>query len=255
MLDDVPAEPTYDLVVVCGVLEYVGAGSKNKAPYEEFLAACAARLKPSGHLILAIENSLGVKYLAGASEDHTGRPFDGLEGYILPSGARTFHRLELEALVKSAGLAPTTYGAFPDYKLTRAVLSSALLEAAPVAMAEIPSFPSRDYSTLGIEGADERALWRQLVAAGTAFEHCNSWVVVASKSESAALWPVGRLASLVLAERGARYLSRTDFVQAQGEVSVSRRSLVSPAPRDSDFAWVGGDGARARPVALISARG
>jgi precorrin-6B methylase 2 len=241
VLNDIPQEPTYDIVVVCGVLEYIGAGSKSTVPYTDFLEACTARLKPHGTLVLAIENAIGVKYLAGASEDHTGRPFDGLEGYLLPSGARTFTRTGLEALINASGLQPTTYGAFPDYKLTRALLSDSLIAIAPDAMVDIPSFPSRDYSMLGIHGADEKALWRQLVEAGTAFEHCNSWVVVATKGEPQPLWPQERIATLVLAERGASHLARTDFVHTEVGVTVRRHSIATAAPAKGEFVWSGGE--------------
>src|SRR5512143_3985252 len=37
MLTDVPRDPTYDIVVVCGVLEYVGAGAADRGVYVEFL--------------------------------------------------------------------------------------------------------------------------------------------------------------------------------------------------------------------------
>ncbi len=49
-----------------------------------------AVLRPGGTLVLAIGNPLGVKYLSGAADDHTGRPFDSLEGYLLEYPSRTF---------------------------------------------------------------------------------------------------------------------------------------------------------------------
>ena len=83
-LDDVPAEPVYDLVVVVGVLEYVGEGSADLGPQRAFLRQIEGVLRPGGSLLLAIENKLGVKYLAGAGEDHTGKVYDSVEGY--PAG-------------------------------------------------------------------------------------------------------------------------------------------------------------------------
>src|SRR5699024_4192017 len=53
---DVPDEAAYDVVVVIGVLEYVGAGTAERAPYAQFVRELAARLTPAGTLALAIEN-------------------------------------------------------------------------------------------------------------------------------------------------------------------------------------------------------
>ena len=122
-LDDVPLDEAYDVVVVVGVLEYVGGGAQDDGPYLDFLRGIAARLVPGGSLVLAIENKLGAKYLAGAAEDHTGRVFDSLESYPHGGPARTFSRRTLERLMTEAGLRPSTRLAFPDYKITRTVLT------------------------------------------------------------------------------------------------------------------------------------
>ncbi len=78
-LEALPAEPAYDLIVIIGVLEYVG-GSDGAAPRVAFLREVAARLNEGGAVACAIENQLGVKYLAGAPEDHAGVPFEGHRG-------------------------------------------------------------------------------------------------------------------------------------------------------------------------------
>ena len=67
-VEDIPADPIYDVVVVVGVLEYVGSGSADASPYVEFLRQCQERLVDGGALILAIDNALGVKYLAGVAQ-------------------------------------------------------------------------------------------------------------------------------------------------------------------------------------------
>src|SRR5690606_20406331 len=129
-IEDVPREAVYDVVVVVGVLEYVGQGAAAPEPYAAFLRRCHDLLVDGGTLVLAIENPLGVKYLAGAVEDHTNRPFDSLEGYLLESPARTFTRRTLDAMLRTAGLAPSFYSAFPDYKLPRVVMADDLFEHA-----------------------------------------------------------------------------------------------------------------------------
>ena len=64
-------------MVVNGVLEYAMSFTEGKTPYETFLQRMGAYLKPEGRLLIAIENRLGLKYFAGAPEDHTDLHFSG----------------------------------------------------------------------------------------------------------------------------------------------------------------------------------
>jgi SAM-dependent methyltransferase len=194
-LEDIPAEAAYDLVVVVGVLEYVGEGAVDLAPQAEFLRRIGAVLKPAGALFLAIENRLGVKYLAGSGEDHTRVVYDGVEGYPRGAPVRTFSRSELTGLLCGAGLTPTFYSAFPDYKLTRTVLSDELYEVEPSLAWRIPQFPSPDRSGVLARGVNEERLWRALVDDGIGANFANSFVVTASgdRGGPVARRPPGRL--------------------------------------------------------------
>ncbi len=164
-ISDIPAEPAYDVIVIVGVLEYIGGGDSQDKPYVDFLSHLRSLLRPGGQIVCAIENRLGVKYLAGAPEDHTNRVFDGIEGYPRGGRARTFSRTELASLFASSSLDPSFYGAFPDYKMTRAVFSDALLLAPDWQSLGwvIPWFPSPDWLDPRPHLADERRLWRSLV--------------------------------------------------------------------------------------------
>ena len=144
-LEQMPVEPVYDAVVVIGVLEYVGGGTADREPYLAFLRECVTRLGPGGSLVLAIENKLGVKYLAGEPEDHYGRPYVGVEDYRDASDvARTFGLAELEDLLSEVGLSSTRLVAFPDYKMTRVVAAprSLLKDPAEKMLHDVPIFPS-----------------------------------------------------------------------------------------------------------------
>jgi len=228
-LDDVPAEPTYDLVVVVGVLEYVGNGAKDRRPYLDFLGQCRDVLVPGGTLLVAIENALGVKYLAGAGEDHTNRPFDSLEDYALKSPARTFSRAVLEELVADAGLTPTTVlGAFPDYKLPRVIVSDALFASSPQLATRLPKFPSPDWVVPRLQLADEAMLWRTLVEAGVARDFVNSFVVLATKGAAdgvAPLWPAERLAVMFNTERQPCYAVRSEVLAGEDGPVMNRTRL------------------------------
>lgn len=235
---DVPAEPVYDLVIVVGVLEYVGAGTADLAPYQAFLREIEARLAPGGALVLAIENKLGAKYVVGAPEDHTGRTFDSIESYPAGGKARTFDRRALESLVRGAGLAPRTLGAFPDYKLTRTVLGDFpddLGDDARSLLHRIPRFPSPDWTRPRPRLADEQRVWRTLVEAGLGPEFMNSFVVLAGKPGgsvvageiASALWPQQRCAVFYSSDRLAPLTAQT-FVEQQDGGLVFRRQRLAP---------------------------
>ncbi|NQX29543.1 methyltransferase domain-containing protein [Microbacteriaceae bacterium VKM Ac-2854] len=229
-VQDLPDEERYDLVVVVGVLEYVGGGSADPAAYLDFLAACRSRLKPGGTLIIAIENRFGVKYLAGAPEDHYGLPYVGVDGYPQGELARTFSRHELGALLDEARFGSRSLIAFPDYKLTRTVLDPDRLEGIPAQelLAAVPTFPSPDWVGTRAEGADERRLWLGLVEARLAAETGNSFLVLAHKGEAAAhtLWPESRAARYFSRERRPVFTSVATVDRFGDDVTVSRLPLI-----------------------------
>lgn len=120
----------FDYVTLIGVLEYAAKYSKSPEPYIELLTTARKLLKPGGRLLLAIENKIGLKYLAGAPEDHTGIVFDSLENYPQNRGVRTFTREELIELLNISGFASYDfYYPFPDYKLPQVVFSETGLKS------------------------------------------------------------------------------------------------------------------------------
>ena len=80
----------FDIITLIGVFEYAQGYIEGQEPYIEFLNKIRYHLSEKGRIIIAIENRLGLKYWAGCREDHTGGYFDGLEGYPLQGGVRTF---------------------------------------------------------------------------------------------------------------------------------------------------------------------
>jgi SAM-dependent methyltransferase len=234
LLDDVPLVAAYDVVVIMGVLEYVGAGSAEREPYATFLARAAALLRPGGTLILGIENRFGVKYLCGAPEDHSNRPFESVEGYDDTSRARTFGRRELEGLVRESGLSPLTLGLFPDYKLTRLVATDALLDEAPALAAAIPHFPSPDWAGGEARVANEARVWANLIGGGLGGETANSFLVLGHRGTGPApIWPEGRLAAYYpISGRRMRYALES-FVERQSDaIRITRQHLCDEVPED-----------------------
>ena len=65
---------TFDLVILNGVLEWVGVSRVRKDPREVqklVLENVARKLAPGGHLWVAIENRWGYHYFTGTPDDHT----------------------------------------------------------------------------------------------------------------------------------------------------------------------------------------
>ncbi len=123
-LNDMDFGGLFDYVILNGVFEYAESFTPGSDPYGTFLKNVRRFLKPDGIILVAIENRLGLKYFAGAPEDHTDGYFDGVKGYEESSGARTFSRGEWEALMTRCGLSHYKfYYPYPDYKFPQEIFT------------------------------------------------------------------------------------------------------------------------------------
>lgn len=123
-IDSYENKSSHDYVICVGVLEYAGSFIKTEQPYFDFVKTLYRCLNKKGTLLLAIENRLGLKYWAGAKEDHTQSYFEGLNGYPGKKKVQTFGKKELQNLLLSVGFSNTRfYYPFPDYKLPSMVYS------------------------------------------------------------------------------------------------------------------------------------
>ena len=121
----------YDLVLFVGVLEYAQrfapGGSSSRDAVIRMLANATTALAPDGKIIIAIENRLGAKYLAGWPEDHLGTSWSGVAGYpagaAAKSGIRTFDKAEWEGIFGELSLKHRSFFPLPDYKLPEAFVS------------------------------------------------------------------------------------------------------------------------------------
>lgn len=119
---DLPCD--YDYICLIGVFEYAQAYIGSETPYEDFLKIIKKHLKPSGHIVIAIENKFGLKYWAGCQEDHLGTYFAGIEDYPEGGVVRTFTRDGLLAIAKRCGFSETQmYYPYPDYKFMTTLYS------------------------------------------------------------------------------------------------------------------------------------
>lgn len=192
-LNDIEFEKKFDYITLIGVLEYQGSYTEGADPYADFLKKIKHLLKPQGKLLIAIENQYGLKYWCGAREDHTGRPFDGLNQYVNNQGkVRTFSKNELERLVKRSGYKNTFfYYPMPDYKLPTVVYSQEYLPNEPT-LQNARFYYVPDKKTLI---ASEAAVYPDIIANGVFDFFANSFLVECSDSERLGEYSFAKLCS------------------------------------------------------------
>ncbi|WDT85607.1 class I SAM-dependent methyltransferase [Alteromonas sp. 009811495] len=118
LIQDLEFEEEFDVVTLVGVLEYSQIYVDSDDPIGHVIQKAKQYLKPNGILIVAIENQLGLKYFAGAPEDHGVGVMAGINDIYSNDDPITFGKKELENKFISEGFKKVdTFLAFPDYKL------------------------------------------------------------------------------------------------------------------------------------------
>lgn len=130
-------EKQFDLVVMNGVLEWVGASVNEGDPYElqlEALNNVNKILKNNGYVYIGIENMMGLKYLIGAEDDHTLIPdicyldrkeADKYSNKVHGKNYRTYtyDKSGYEKMLEKAGFKCINfYYPYPDYKTINSIM-------------------------------------------------------------------------------------------------------------------------------------
>jgi len=197
---DVQFETKFPTICAIGVFEWVGAFQNQTDPQERqrvFLHKVRTELAPGGTLVLGIENRLGLKYLFGCPDDHLGVPhiaclpaplarerWQESSGHALQSF--TYSLTELEQMLRIAGFnCIEFFAAFPDYKLSRKIISlsdggqalNTWLTTSPLP----PEHSGYDGSVLGAAFQENlQTHYRSLASAGIAQHFSPSFFVRAS---------------------------------------------------------------------------
>ena len=176
-LNDIEFTEKYDYITLIGVLEYQGTFTDSENPYKDFLMKIKSLLKEDGKLLIAIENKYGAKYWCGATEDHTGIPFDGINQYrISGKHVRTFAKEELRELLNDSGFEDTYfYYPLPDYKLPSVIYSEKYLPKNTLENMTPYYIP-----TAGTLIADEKNLYKDLIKNNVFEFFANSFLVECS---------------------------------------------------------------------------
>lgn len=115
----------FDVITAIGTIEYSPSYIDKSDPVMALLVKLRSMLSPGGTLVIAIENKLGLKYWAGASEDHTGVVYEGIHNYPNQHDkVVTFSRREIQnLLVRAKFKSYYFYYPYPDYKLPLLIYS------------------------------------------------------------------------------------------------------------------------------------
>ncbi len=177
-IQDLPQEiGRFDVVTLIGVLEY--AAKFDLTPVG-LLGIARRFLKEDGALILALENRLGLKYLAGVPEDHLCTSWSGVTGAYRQNGVTTWSRRELRQLLREAGF--ETHEQFvpvPDYKLPTTVITEAGLDSDCAGFNPAPLLAGRQRPFEKAPLFNLPAAWESVVQAGLLPELADSLCFVA----------------------------------------------------------------------------
>lgn len=167
----------FDYIVLNGVLELQGNGDPDKKVYAAYLRRLRDELlTPDGHLLIAVENRLGLHYFCGDRDSYTGRPFDSINNYPFGSSARGFTKRELTDILTQAGLSQYRFFyPLPDHRLPQLIYSQDCTGNSAI---------SDRLSTYAVQKdtqvAWERALYKDVVENGALEFMANSFLVECS---------------------------------------------------------------------------
>ncbi|MCJ1880852.1 glycosyltransferase [Pseudomonas nitroreducens] len=230
--DEFNTDERFDAITLIGVLEYASMFSDHENPSQKMLERIRSLLKPDGHLFIAIENQLGLKYFAGAPEDHLGVPMYGIEGRYEKGQPQTFGHQALSQLIRRAGFSDVEFLApFPDYKLPRSIVTengckSPDFDASAFAWQTVQDDPQLPRST----HFSLPHCWPTIFSNGLGMDLANSFIVIAGLSGKKAI-PESLLAIHYSTARQAAFCKEARFERAADQtIHVNNRRLSQVEP-------------------------
>ncbi|BDT76521.1 hypothetical protein PKF023_03240 [Polynucleobacter yangtzensis] len=234
--DQFKTDQTFDVITLIGVLEYANLFTPGDEPALNMLKRVRQLLKPTGQLIIAIENQLGLKYFAGAPEDHLGTPMYGVEGRYQKDQPQTFGKKVLEEMLVKSELSHSQFMApFPDYKLPTSIVTesgfkSPNFDAAAFAWQSV----KKDHQLPPCTHFSLELAWADVVKNGLGLDMANSFLILASPA-AAGVPSTDILAYHYSAERLASYCKETLFISKDHDVDVVHFPLKTNFNKISDL--------------------
>lgn len=229
----------FDVITLIGVLEYARIFGDGPESTSELLNNLRERLAPGGTLIVAIENQLGLKYFAGANEDHKSVPYFGINDIYDDNGVVTFGKEELQRRLNDAGFAHCSWlYPFPDYKLPTTIL--------PEAAFRLPRGSDLSALFTGSNFDDPRGAkpgtfsldraWGVIARNGLTEDLANSFLIACRTSDDPSHAPVTSPDSLAWhysVDRHPAFAKQAVFERrTKGKLVVKRSHLTDATPPD-----------------------
>ena len=232
---------TFDCITLIGVLEYANLFVPGAHPGLTMLRMVSRLLKENGTLFIAIENKLGLKYFAGAPEDHVWKTMYGIEGRYRADQPSTYGAVELVRLLDEAGMAHVAkYAPFPDYKFPYAIVTESGAAHPGFDAASLASQHTRKDSQLPAElvFSPER-VWPEVCQNDLLFDLSNSFLFCAQKTPKK-LVSDDILAYNYSTDRKSAYCKEAIFSGHAGEsIHVLQRPFSgAPAPHLQKLEWL-----------------
>ena len=231
-------EGQYDVVTLIGVLEYSPLFMSGEDPVGTCLRRARSFLKEGGRLLIAIENQLGLKYFAGSSEDHLGRPFYGIGDLYGPGTPVTFGRNELRRRLAEAGFEETEcFYPFPDYKLPQVIVNDRARSFPAFRVADLLTrMSSRDYGREWRPHFPENLAAQALERNGLLLDMANSFLVVATRGPAPGTsWLATHYSSSH--RRPSLRVETTFKPDADGRIEVYRRRMMDGQSQPATATW------------------
>lgn len=145
---------------------------------EEFLQKCRQGLKPGGKFVISISNRIGVPYLAGKSDDYTGRYYDGINCYPDENEPKSFTRSELTELIKKIGMKYIKYFyPYPDQCYVKEIFSDGCFDKYQYGKPYINLLKDKFYLF------NESSFYHSIIQEGIAEKLANAFWVIGSEEE------------------------------------------------------------------------
>ena len=177
-LNDIKFDKKFDYITLIGVFEYANMFTNSENPFDEFLCNIKKLLKDDGKILIAIENQFGMKYFAGAVEDHTSIKYDGILGYANKKGPMTFGKEQIKSILKRNNLDNIRfYYPLPDYKLPNVIFSDECLPTED----DIDNLYDVYYYDKTILNFDEKKAYKEVIKENQFDFFSNSFFIECSK--------------------------------------------------------------------------
>lgn len=220
-IHEIEFENKFDYIVLNGVFEYAMSFTHTEGnPYTEFLSYVKTLLNENGHILIAIENRLGLKYFLGAPEDHTNEYFLGINSYANNETVRTFSKAELSDIVYASGFKNIKfYYPYPDYKFPSEIFTDSTI---------IDFNYGRPYFNMNskaMEIVNESKVFESLVNEGVVDKFANSFFVDITNNKKVSNVVYAKLN----AERNEKFRIATIISEEKNRRIVEKKPLTEVA--------------------------